>query len=114
MAVRDEPILVRLNPATEEHVGAAIAIEVSDSHRRSILEDRRNSIPRALELSVAVIQVESRTQSVLRSREFVATARHQEIEKPVAVGVQKIRAGVLDDAVRRKRRLCRRLEGSVA
>src|SRR4029077_9179359 len=66
------------------------------------------------EVSVAVVHVKARQQSLLLSPEFVPAAHDKQVGMPISIRVEEARADVLRQTVSGKCRLITRAESSVA
>jgi hypothetical protein len=91
-----------------------VAIEITDGHTGAVLEHIGKCITGTLKVSLAVVHVEPRPQSILLAPEFVSAAHDEQVRMPITVRIDKARADVLGYAVRGNGRLSAGTEGSIA
>ncbi len=114
MTLRYQPVTPRHHSTPEKKIRVPIAVEITNSHTGAVLEDVGKRATRAREVSVAVVHVKARAQSVLPTPEFVPAAHDKQVGMPISIRVEEARADVFRQTVSSKCWLITRAEGSVA
>src|SRR6202030_2562926 len=114
MTLRYEPVTPRHHSAPQKNIRVPVAVEITDGHAGAVLEDVGKCVARALEVSVTIIQVEARSQSILLAPELVPAAHDQQVGMPVSVGIEEGGADVFRQTVSGKCGLITGSERSVA
>ena len=109
-----QPVTPRDHSASHEQIRMAVAVEVSDGDRRSILEEIRQSVLGAREVAAAIVHVQPVAELFRVPPELVASAHDEQVGMSVAIRVEERRVHILVHAVRGNRGLTTRSECPVS
>src|SRR5207247_2640441 len=114
IASRRDAVPAGDHPPPDKQIEMAVSVEVAYGHAPAALREPREGTRIAVEVSVAVVDVQPVLERIVISPELVATAHDVQIRMPVAVGIEEHRVDVLGQAVRLKGPLLAGAEGPVA
>src|SRR5439155_26776192 len=114
IAAGGEAVAAGDDPPPDEQIEMTVAVEVARDHAGPALREARQGQSVAVEVPVAVVQVQPVLQRLVIPPELVAAAHDVQVRMPVAVRVEKDRVDVLAQTVRLERGLGTHAERAVA